>query len=607
MIYIIFFILAITALFSAVAYAVIISNTPAAKSKRLVTPFNILFAGLYASTLFLHIPMLASECGGASFRVLKTVLFSAHRAIQVFTANVDMSYITENFSGSAEHIGGAYSAVLSVIYLLAPIFTFGFLISFFINASAHIRFFFQKGKDLYVFSELNEKSAALAADIRKNHPKCAVVFADASDRGDDVQGELADMAKGIGAIVFKKDILSVNLKRSCFSKNLYLFAIGADESENVRQSLKLINMYGNMKNAHLYVFSTSTESDLLLSHNRGIPMKIRRVNEVRSLIDRVLYEKGIQLFQNAAPDAGNVKKIHAVIVGLGSYGTEMLKALTWYCQMDGYRVEIDAFDKDESAGERFAARCPELMSEQYNGVYVAGEAEYTIRIHSGVDVGTQTFFNSVSGMNDVTYAFIALGSDEADIKAAANMRMLFERSKIKPVIHSVIINSEKAETLKNIRNFKGQPYCIECIGDVESSCSEKVIIDSDLENAAFLVHKGYCGGDTQKESEFWEYEYNYNSSVSSAIHADACEKCGIPGSEKSENMWTDEEKAIHEVLEHRRWNAYMRAEGYIYSGSHDQSSRNDLAKMHPDLVDFESLSEEKKRADSRVRSYKSQN
>ena len=62
---------------------------------------------------------------------------------------------------------------------------------------------------------------------------------------------------------------------------------------------------------------------------------------------------------------------------------------------------------------------------------------------------------------------------------------------------------------------------------------------------------------------------------------------------------TPEEKNIIEVLEHKRWNAYMRAEGYVFSGSTDKSSRNDLAKMHHDLVDFSSLTEEK-RKDSNV-------
>ena len=49
-----------------------------------------------------------------------------------------------------------------------------------------------------------------------------------------------------------------------------------------------------------------------------------------------------------------------------------------------------------------------------------------------------------------------------------------------------------------------------------------------------------------------------------------------------------------------RWNVYMRSEGYVYSGSDEASSRNDLGKMHHNLVVFERLSDEDKRKDSRV-------
>ena len=77
-------------------------------------------------------------------------------------------------------------------------------------------------------------------------------------------------------------------------------------------------------------------------------------------------------------------------------------------------------------------------------------------------------------------------------------------------------------------------------------------------------------------------------------------KCGIAGAEKKEEELTEKERDVIEALEHRRWNAYMRAEGYVFSGSTDKSSRNDLAKMHHDLVDFASLSEEEKRKDSKV-------
>ena len=88
--------------------------------------------------------------------------------------------------------------------------------------------------------------------------------------------------------------------------------------------------------------------------------------------------------------------------------------------------------------------------------------------------------------------------------------------------------------------------------------------------------------------------------MASAIHMKAREYCQIPGAGKKEEELTEEEIAVIEPLEHRRWNAYMRTEGYVYSGSRNKASRNDLAKRHHDLVPFAALSEEDKRKDSKV-------
>jgi hypothetical protein len=158
-----------------------------------------------------------------------------------------------------------------------------------------------------------------------------------------------------------------------------------------------------------------------------------------------------------------------------------------------------------------------------------------------------------------------------------------------------VCNTQQKQALAGIKNYKGQEYDIEFIGDIESSYTEDVIISSDLERKALASHKK-----NYPEDEFWTYEYNYRSSIASIIHMKARIMCGIPGAAKKEEDLTVAERDIIEKLEHRRWNAYMRAEGYIFSGSKDPSSRNDLAKMHHDLVDFSSLTDKEKRKDSRV-------
>ena len=73
--------------------------------------------------------------------------------------------------------------------------------------------------------------------------------------------------------------------------------------------------------------------------------------------------------------------------------------------------------------------------------------------------------------------------------------------------------------------------------------------------------------------------------------------CGIPGAGKRAEELSPAERIGLEQLEHRRWNAYMRSEGYVFSGSTAPESRNDLAKLHHDLVPFELLSQEEKQKD----------
>jgi hypothetical protein len=444
---------------------------------------------------------------------------------------------------------------------------------------------------MYVFSELNEKSLALAEDLKQNHPDAAIVFADVST--EDQDGEFIDSAKKIGGICFRKNISGINLYRHSAKKAITLFLIGEDETNNINLGLKLIETYHDLEHVSMYVFSTRVEGEILLTQANKGKIRIRRVDEVRSLIYNMLYENGCELFENAKPD-GAKKKITAVIIGLGQHGTEMLKALTWYCQMDGYKVNIHAFEKDPLAEDRLTADCPELMSEKYNGKVIPGEAQYTITVHPGMDVTTNTFVKEINGIRDVTYVLVSLGTDEMNIRTAVDLRKIFERMHVKPVIQAIVYSSEERKVLEGITNYRGQPYQLDFIGDLRAMYSEKVILVSELERKALAIHMRWG-----TEEEFWQYEYNYRSSLASAIQQKAREYCKVPGVTKKEEDLTEDERRTIESIEHRRWNAYMRSEGYIFSGSKEKSSRNDLGKMHHDLVDYDALSEEEKRKDSR--------
>lgn len=568
------------------------------KSRRILTPTNTMLVGTFLSSVVIFLPIysqkFAESAGWTS--VWKTVLISLHHAIRLFVIDSDFDEVHNALIGADEVMSAFYSSFAAILYICAPILTFGFILSFFRNISSYRRLIASYFRDTYIFSELNEKSIALASSILEHH-KAAIVFTDVFEQNDEGSYEMTERARELGAICFKKDILSVNFRIHSRKSQVAFFVNSEDEAENLKHALGITDGYRNRKNTVLYVFSTAVDSELLLtSANKG-ELKVRMVNDVRSLVYRNLYDNGNVLFETAAETDSDEKQIGAAVIGTGAHGNEMIKALSWFCQMDGYRVSIDAFDKDPLARSKFTACCPELMSDKYNGVYVEGEAKYFIDIHSGVDVDTFEFFEEIKNLPLITYVFVSLGSDEANVRCAVNLRVIFEQMGIHPVIHAIVYSSDKKKALTGIKNYRGQDYDIDFIGDIENLYSEEIIINSELEQDALRRHLSY---DKSAEETFWDYEYNYRSSMAAAIHAKVRVAFGIPGATKTDYDLTDEERAVIAPLEHRRWNAYMRSEGYVYSGSPDKKSRNDLGKMHHDLVDFASLPEEEKRKDSRV-------
>ena len=563
--------------------------------KRHVGLFNSLLVGAFAASLLMLIPVHLISAEKGIVGAIQTFLLSFFDALQMFALEGDLETVRETLIFSPAAIREVLRLWVTVLYVCAPFFTFGFVLSLFKNISAYLKYIGVYFKPAYIFSELNEKSLALAKDIKKNHKNAAIVFTDVFEDNKERVYELVENAKNIGAICFKKDILVVNFKRHSKKKPMYFFAMGENETENLNHSLKLIEFYKNRVGTNIYVFSTKIESELLLASVDKGEIKVRRVNEVLSLINCLLYDRGEIIFESAREGEDGKKHISVVVVGMGNHGTEMVKALTWFGQMDGYTVEINAFDKDPLAKEKFMALAPELMSERYNGKEIEGEAYYKINVHSGVDVQSISFAEKISKITDATYVMVALGNDDVNISTAVNLRMYFERMKIHPVIQAIVYNPQQRKALDGIKNYRGQQYDIEFIGDVESSFSENVIIDSELEDEALQRHLKWG-----EEKEFWTYEYNYRSSMASAIHFKARIKCGMPGAGKKGEDLTVEERDFIEDLEHRRWNAYMRSEGYVYSGSKDSSSRNDLGKMHHNLVYFGDLSDEDKRKDSSV-------
>ncbi len=549
---------------------------------------KILFAGIAVASLLLLIPISLSDISNGGKVWWEYFLIPIHKMIKLFVVDADLPETIAGIAASQKWLRIAYSGLLSVYFVLAPILTFSFVLSFFKNLSAYTQYFTHYKSDVFIFSELNEKSLALARSLSKNTAKHRFfVFTDVFTNEDDKSYELVEQALELGAVCFKKDINSIDFSFHGKNSELNFFTIGENHDDNVSHALKLITKFKSRDNTHLYVFSTEVEAEMLLAaafHKQDDTerrIKVRRVNEVQSLVFRTLFEQGFEkIFESAIDTDKGYKEISVMLTGMGLHGTEMAKALSWFCQMDGYQLEINAFDMAPNADSVFASTCPGLMDPQLNGHYdIDGEQRCKITVHNNLDVKSSEFDSAVAALPPVSYVFVALGDDGLNIETAVKLRSLFKKMGIKPVIQAVVYDSDKCHALDGITNFKGQPFDIDFIGDLETSYSEDVILDSDVEDLALERHLKWG-----EEDDFWKYGYNYKSSVASAIHTKMKKKCGIPGVFKKPSERSEDELWSLRKLEHCRWNAYMRSEGYVYA-----PVRDDMAKTHHCLVPFDML------------------
>ena len=583
--------LMILALAGSVCEAIWLTLRPEKKTP-IMTPMNILLSGTFAAAYLGLLPVYKTiifDVTGGPAGAIKTGLLSLVNTLQVFSMDSDAEMILTSVNESGSAFSGAYSLLMAVISAAAPVLTFGFIVSFLINFSAYRRYLIKWFRDAYIFTELDQRSLALAQDLRKNHRRSVIVFTDVFLGDDEVSAELFDAARSMGAICFKKDVLAVDFTRHSASAKISIFAMSSDESDNISQSMQLMEKFRRRKNTELYIFSDSMESELAVAAAAAGELRVRRVNEAQSLIDRILWEDSGRLFleaKEARADKSGMIPVNVTVLGMGRYGSAMVRSLVWYGQMTGYFINIDVYDIDPMAEEHFAYICPELMSPDHNGNTAEGESKYKITIHSGTDVFTRSFAEKFKKGPLPTRIIAALGSDSLNVRGAVDARAFCEQLGIHPTIQAVIHDPASSELISSAVDFKQKAYDIQCIGDIRRSYSEQVVINSDLVAEALKRHLNWGN-----EEEFWRYEYNFRSSIASAIHKRARMGCSAVDPSVTDKIID---------LEHCRWNAYMRSIGYSYSGSRDPSTRNDLGRLHHDLVNTSLLNDRERQNDMNV-------
>ena len=502
----------------------------------IITPIRLLFAGTFITSLILHTPVYLEKFSDRVplIRLGKTALASLHHTMQLFAMEGSFVDTVEGISYSDPTFLMLFSGLCAVVYVSAPIMTFGFILSFFKNLSSYRRYILSFYTHTHVFSCLNEKSVALASSIVRSADKnkifglfspVRVVFTDVGDDENEESSDLYQQAKDIGAILFRKDFESIKFRGSRSARRLSFYLMGDDEGEKLGQANAVIGKY-NYENTKLYLFSDNVQSKCLFQsytkeERSRMRIEVMRINEIRSLIYSNLYENGIRLFENAEEEDGH-RVIKASIVGFGKYGGEMLKALLWYCQLPEYEVRIKVIDREGDAVAKLEALCPDLAVGAQVGR--PGDMRYRIDIIREI-AGTNAY---VDAIKDSTYVFICLGDDEVNISTALDTRCRLAKEGRYPDIETVVYDSDLKERIsipwsERESGIQKQTdmtvYGIHTIGDIQSYYSESTVIDSELIDEGLRVHLRWesCVGVNAKNN-FFMNDYNFFSSVAKALH-----------------------------------------------------------------------------------------
>ena len=635
--------------------------------KRALSPIHLLTIFVFASVFCMFIPIYYTSYDfGDNFKIFRPLLIAFHNTIRIFILDGDFDTVVDALYGQSIYLRIPFSLHAAVLYVIAPALTFTTVLSLFKNVKNELRYKMCKNKKLYIMSELNEKSIALAKSIYEKGENAEIVFTDVFVQNEEDDYELITQAREIKAICLKRDITHLDF----ISKkgDVEIFLIGTDEAENVSQAVKItteLNKKNTKQNVKVFVFSIkpsaayiidSIEYENLIEYagEAGYGencFKLRRIDEQQQLMWNTIPK--MNLFDIAER---HDKTLSVLIVGFGNYGMEFFKMLSWYCQFEGYKLQVNIIDKKERSIDTLIDRyCPEFLKNNSDKVY---PAQYDIRAFSCVDVLSSGIHDLI--LNDKTgrlkatnLVFVSLGDDDLNIEVSIYLRSLFDRInnviankkmgwndeavEIYSVVYddnksSILYSEEKQnETSQILKNHKEVPYHIHFIGDMSSQFSYDNIYNAELEKAAFNHHIGWVdieakiydewlsegkldkiqehGMSPQKpptdewmrdeRTKYEKYEYFRRSSMAKEIYQRGVKAnttlAELTACTKGGDKQTCdcENCGRRKRSEHLRWNAYTASLGFEYK----KGVRADRALLHDNLCGWDDLSEKDQQKD----------
>ena len=469
-----------------------------------------------------------------------------------------------------------YRSITVVLYAASPLLAGAFILDLVADVLKKFTFGLSLAKDTYIFTELNEKSLALADSCKRWNSE--VVFLGTKNETDAALSERCS-ERGYRILdytpekVFGRAIWRLIRFLWLGTGSVSIYFMDEDEKKSIDKTAKFLKEFETKKKIYVrckaYLVSVLGEAETLVDfYKEKVGMQLRLINPAQIISYKILEEYPLYAIPARKFEGG----YNVTVIGMGNVGTQIAKDVIWCGQrMNGGAPTVNMVDirpQDKTMAE-FEYKFPELNKKNYDIKYFSADAR------------SKELDDLLAGkLADSECFVVCLGNDLANAEVAREIRAKLYRYRrtFSPQIIAVINDDELCESLKDVfENLRIK--LVGRNGELYSKCA----IESDgLLYKAWLCDCAYCGKELGNPEAFGKDSQNFfknkevdiRSNMAYAIHIEykIYDWLGMNPREKSADEIeaegirrfdiTEEAKAV-DILEHSRWNAFQRSEGMV--------------------------------------------
>ena len=539
------------------------------------------------------------------------------RTLQAFSLDATYEAMVAPVTAFASSgLNAFFHAYRVLLYCLAPVLGGAVIYDVLAGVSPTLKLLFLRRRRLYVFSALNEKSVLLAEDLHRafveeHTPRHPVIVFTACGEDD---GEWKQRAEAIRAICLHEDLFHIrSLRRSrrCSFLLMDMDARGEpDDLRNVSALQRLLDsspaVWDEKRGCAIYVFSNNSEA-------------AENIRSVKARYDAAAGEERARLSVRVVRDyaqscCGHLHRhplfeglkegeaLELVLLGWTPFAREMFKTLFWLGQMTEHPLRIAVVSAPGDGAERALLRaCPELLESCTADspclrVRAGGDcaAPYASLCFVEADLDGTPMPALLSAERSYQYGetgrrfrlaqarrfFVLLGGDEENIAAAGALR--------RALTHAQLVGDSRADAKIDVlvendalRKLAAHRFFPEPDGD--ALCAPEVLLFGGLarrfcRDVLALDGLRLAEGERAERHALRDVAatkddiYNDFSRLARAFHLSTKMFClGAKGGSEYEKkldfqrrLQPYEQPSVERLrwLEHRRWCAFLRAEGF---------------------------------------------